>query len=235
MLEVTTVGLQKIRRMARRTRALAACEGCKKMRLKCTGYFPCPRCTRTSQICKPYHQYAQNSSEFPSQQSALNPIEVFPLYSRQTTEPVQHMGFSLIMRMATGCVKDVNGSIVADHPPTACSCLSDSPIDSNSQTRLIHACKDQFFSPQVSQNVFSAGAEMDLSTVPPKAARPFAHPYRGSNPGQHLPQAFSFGPAGYLHSTPFRGRAPPAAASAAAAEAAGDTSDWVCPPRAWLD
>ena len=51
--EVTTAALQKVRRMAQRTRAVNACTNCKKMRSKCTGYFPCPRCKKLSRDCLP--------------------------------------------------------------------------------------------------------------------------------------------------------------------------------------
>jgi hypothetical protein len=49
--DVTTKMLQNARRFAQRTRATAACDRCKALKSKCSGFVPCARCTGSSRAC----------------------------------------------------------------------------------------------------------------------------------------------------------------------------------------
>jgi hypothetical protein len=49
--DVTTKMLQSARRFAQRTRASAACDRCKALKSRCSGFMPCARCTRSSRAC----------------------------------------------------------------------------------------------------------------------------------------------------------------------------------------
>ena len=47
-LMISTKLLQKVRRSAKRKRAAEACGTCKQDKVKCSGYFPCTRCSKRS-------------------------------------------------------------------------------------------------------------------------------------------------------------------------------------------
>jgi hypothetical protein len=49
--DVTTKMLQNARRFAQRTRASVACDGCKALKSRCSGFMPCARCTGSSRAC----------------------------------------------------------------------------------------------------------------------------------------------------------------------------------------